>query len=107
MFAELSVAPSLTTLGSEAYPVTLSTPLALGVGFADYYGPNTDNTGYASFGLAASMPLAFMPADFGSWSISGGIDLLLRDGVIADRGEPFDNEDNFVPLASVRVGFAY
>ncbi|MDX1541883.1 MAG: hypothetical protein R3349_10825 [Geminicoccaceae bacterium] len=107
VFVQLQVAPSLTTIGTERYPITLSTPLTLGVGFDDYYGPGTGTTGYASFGLAASVPLAFMPADLGSWSLSGGVGFLLRDQAIADGGEPFDDEGSLVPRASVRVGFAY
>lgn len=107
LFAQLALAPTLSEIGSERYPLTVFAPLTLGVGFDDYYGPGTGTTGYASVGLAASMPLAFVPSDFGNWSISGGIDLLVRDQVIADGGAPFDDEDNVVPLASVRVSFAY
>lgn len=70
---QMGVAPTLFTLGSETYPVSVSAPVELGLGIDDYYeveGGDDDMFGYLSFGLSASVPLAFVPETAGSWSLT-------------------------------------
>jgi hypothetical protein len=106
-YAELVVTPGLTLFEDGSYPLGLAAPVTLGVGFDDYYGSGTGTTGFVGLGLSGSVPLAFMPEDYGSWTFSAGVDLLLRDQAIVDRGKPFDDAGNFVPIGSFRLAVAY
>jgi hypothetical protein len=58
-------------------------------------------------GLHGSVPLAFIPADYGSWTFGAGVDLLLREDDLADAGDPFDDAGNLVPIGSLTIAVAY
>jgi len=93
MYLELGIEPGFTLIESETYPVDISVPLVLGIGLDDYYehpgfpnpasvpagpGSNEDETfGFFLAGLHASMPLTFVPAEYGSWSIWAGVDVIV------------------------------
>ena len=65
-YFEIGVAPE-TVIGSESrYPITVTLPVNTGFGDENYY-PG-DAFGYASLGISASVPLAFLPKDFGEWN---------------------------------------
>ena len=99
--------PGLTLLEDGSYPLSLAAPLTLGVGFDDYYGFGTGTTGFVGLGLSGSVPLAFVPADYGSWTLGAGVDLLLREEDLADAGKPLDDASNRVPIGSLRLALAY
>lgn len=97
-YFELTIEPGLdVTLPIEAaddYPVTLSFPMALGLSMDDYYDTGTSNPvfGFYSFGMAASIPLTFIPEDLGSWSIGAAITAYVLDDVLkplVDNDDPF------------------
>jgi hypothetical protein len=70
---QMGVAPTLFEIGHDTYPVTFSAPLELGLAIDDYYEEEDgdENTfGYLSFGLSASVPLAFMPESTGAWTFT-------------------------------------
>ena len=68
-YYELGIAPSYTFLPKATYPITLSTPVTLGLG--DDHGFYQGNTfGYFSAGPTISVPLAFIPSGFGAWTVS-------------------------------------
>jgi hypothetical protein len=70
---QMGIAPTLYTFEDETYPVTFTTPLELGLSIDNYYEreDGTENHfGYLTFGLSASMPLAFIPATAGAWSLT-------------------------------------
>jgi hypothetical protein len=81
-YLELGVAPGYTLAAGSAYPVRLSVPVAVGLGFDGFYAKDADGVapyapgasesfGFASAGLAASVPLAFASdAGVGKWSLS-------------------------------------
>jgi hypothetical protein len=74
VYFELGARPSFTIIQSETYPVTLAVPLTVGLG-QDYFelsSQDDDHFGYARGGLIFGIPLAFIPSDFGSWSVSAG-----------------------------------
>lgn len=52
--------------------MSLSLPLEMGLAIEDYYEEadgSEDTFGYVSFGLAVSIPLAFVPEGLGAWSL--------------------------------------
>jgi len=68
-YYELGIAPSWTFLPKATYPITLSLPVTLGLG--DDHGFYAGNTyGYLAVGPSISVPLAFIPAGFGSWTLT-------------------------------------
>lgn len=77
-YAEIGIEPSFEILPFERYPVTLSLPMVSGFSINDYYenaNGNDEGWGYARFGAVLSVPIPFIPEDYGSWSASGGAHL--------------------------------
>ena len=71
---QFGIEPTLFELPIENYPITFTAPVELGFAIDDYYERATnghENTfGYVSYGISASVPLAFMPEKSGSWTFS-------------------------------------
>lgn len=94
IYLQLGVKPSTVVFENAAYPVTLALPLTLGLSVSNYYEepePNgsNDTFGFFDAGLVASVPLAFLPEDYGAWSVSLSVDVLALSGTLADfnRGD--------------------
>jgi hypothetical protein len=93
IYLQLGAKPSMVLFEDHEYPLTLALPLTLGLSVSDYYeeGPGGDNDtfGYFDAGLVASVPLAFLPPDYGSWSVSASFDVLALSGTLAraNRGD--------------------
>jgi hypothetical protein len=66
-YYELGIAPSYTLEKGSTYPVTLTFPATVGLGSNGFYG---QGFGFFSIGATASLPLAFIPSCYGSWSTS-------------------------------------
>jgi hypothetical protein len=67
---QAGIAPTLYAAEDESF--TLTAPAEVGLSLEDYYeGSNGENHtfGYANVGLAASIPLTFVPEGAGSWSL--------------------------------------
>ena len=74
-YLEFNARPAFTIVESDTYPVTLAFPLQVGLSAGNYYeiGLDTDQTfGFFKGGAVLSVPLAFIPSDYWSWSVSGG-----------------------------------
>lgn len=68
----LGVAPTLYD-GGEDFPLSISLPIETGISIDNYYeepGRSNEHFGYLSWGVAATVPLDFVPKDYGSWSAS-------------------------------------
>ncbi len=78
-YMELNARPSFVVYEDESYPVSLAVPLQLGLGIDNYYeapfSGDNDTFGFFRFGLVASVPLAFVPEEYGTWSVSAGASL--------------------------------
>lgn len=107
VYLALGVEPGLTVIESEKYPVRLSLPLTLGLSVSDYYqDPVTgdDSTfGYFDLGLKLSVPLSFIPADFGSWEAYAKGDFLFLGSSL----EAINNNEDFQAIATIGVSLAY
>jgi hypothetical protein len=66
-YYEIGVAPSYTFLPKSKYPITVAVPNTVGLGDV-FYGNN--NFGYYSVGPSISVPLAFIPSGYGSWTVT-------------------------------------
>lgn len=79
IYLELGLAPSVTLEILKDYPLTLSLPVKLGLSLDDYYEDSTggnDTFGYFDLAVSGSIPLAFVPKRFGSWSLTGTVHFL-------------------------------
>lgn len=91
---------------SEDLPVDLSFPFAFGFSIDDYYtdgGGDNEAFGFFMVGAAASMPMDFIPADYGTWTATAGLDLYF----VNDDAGLLDDGDDFEIVAKVGVGLAY
>lgn len=106
VYMELGIAPGFTLIESESYPVSLSFPVKVGLSLDDYYEFRTgddDTFGYFDGGIVASMPLGFIPADYGSWEISAGIHIL----VLGDNLEATNDGDEVHALGIFGISMTY
>ena len=71
----------------------------------EYPGASGDETfGVFNVGLSLSVPLAGVPADFGSWEFTAGIQFLMfGDGLIASNS----SDDDFRPIGVFGLGLGY
>ncbi len=88
----------------ETGPLTLSFPFNLGYFLEDDFHGGTDGGfGYASLGVAASLPLAPIIGDsFGDWSLNGGLTYFVTD----DEVIPSNPSDSFL-TASLGVALSF
>lgn len=108
-YGEFAIEPgveiALPGVDPEEYPVTLSVPMAVGFSLYDYYndGVSNDVWGFFSFGLTGTLPLAFIPEDFGAWSIGAGVNVL----VLSDTLETINSNDNPYPVGTFSIAMEY
>lgn len=105
-YFELGVEPGFTLIESENYPVSLSFPLTLGLSLSDYYQDSTgddDTFGYFDLGINLSVPLSFIPADYGSWEVFVKGDFLF----LGDNLEAVNSGDAFEAIGTIGISLAY
>lgn len=75
-YAEVDINPNFVIYQDDTYPVSLAIPMQVGMSVSDYYeSPTTgkDNSfGFFKAGLTFSVPLGFVPEEYGSWSVAAG-----------------------------------
>ncbi len=106
VYAQIGIAPGYTFLADSAYPLTLSVPLAVGLSLSDYYefGTGSDDTfGYFSAGATLSVPLAFIPPEFGKWLVKGGVQVLY----LGDNLKAINDGDEVQVIGTLGVAFSY
>jgi len=105
-YYELGIAPSFTFLKSSKYPLTLTIPATVGLGSNGFYGTGF---GYFSTGATLSVPLAFIPSSFGSWTASaGGTYYYLGTNTARANGQLSQSGvDHDAGVATVSVGLTF
>jgi hypothetical protein len=106
VYLQLGVEPGFTLIESENYPVSLSFPLTLGLSLSDYYQNSTgddDTFGYFDLGVNLSVPLSFIPADYGSWEVFVKGDFLF----LGDNLEAVNDGDSFEAIGTIGISLAY
>ncbi len=94
-YFELAFSPSWELTGGE-YAVSLTVPMTFGFGSDYYEGLDSSGTlqddafGYFDVGADFSIPLAFIPSDFGSWSFTAGVHLLVLGDTASDIAGPLN-----------------
>ena len=107
-YGEAGVAPGVYTFNEDGkYPVAISVPLTVGVSLKDYYfddGGDETFLGYASAAVTASVPLAFIPSDYGSWNLTGTFQYLYLN---AEGLQAANGGDDYELIGKVGIAFAY
>lgn len=99
---QVSVRPSFTFMKEEKYPITLAIPAAVAFFTDDYQGGDGGGYGYSNVGVAVSVPLAFIPIEYGNWT--AGVSAAYWN--TPDDAIPGNPEENFVVTAvSFNVAF--
>jgi hypothetical protein len=66
-YYEFGIGPGYTFAEKSTYPVTVTIPTAVAFGSSGFYG---QGFGYFTTGAEVSVPMAFIPSSFGSWTTS-------------------------------------
>lgn len=92
----IAVDPGFKIYEGSALTLSAGVPLELGLGLGDYYddpGKSADTFGYFTAGIRAGLGLGFIPARFGSWSVTAAARALVLGDLMtaanADRGAEF------------------
>ncbi len=112
IYLELGIEPSFDWVISEDLTIAMSVPVKVGLSLDDYYesvNPTTtaledEDFGFFSVGLTGSIPLDFIPADYGAWSLSASVTYL---HVNDDFNGNFAGVDNDRIIGTLGVGFEY
>jgi hypothetical protein len=105
-YLELNVRPSFTIVESETYPVSLAFPMQVGLSAGNYYEKDADSDetfGFFKGGFVVSMPLAFIPADYGAFSVSAGASIYTFGQNLQD----FNEEDDPWVVGTWSINWAY
>ena len=102
-FTKLQANAISLTSESLGTDMTFTVPVALGVGWGDYYGQNTDTTGYAETGLDVGVPLT----ESGNWSLNAGVHAIAREDEIADSDPALAGNDTMAYQGMVSIDFTY
>jgi hypothetical protein len=109
-YFEFGIAPGfeakLPGAECDCYPITFTFPMTLGLSMGSYYndGTNNDTFGFAAFGANASVPLAFIPKNYGAWSVSTQVDLYSLGDTIADSN---NHGHNFEAVSTTNISMSY
>jgi len=103
IYLEVGIEPAFELIDSEKRPVSASFPVVAGFSLSDYFEGATgsnDFFGFAQGGISLSTPLSRVPARLGSWTLSGGISILL----LGDNLEAINGGDNSEVIFSLGLG---
>jgi hypothetical protein len=108
VYLQLGVAPAYTFNDTGMYPITLSLPVLLGLSLSDYYervgvGGEDDTFGYLSIGLAAGVPLKFIPASFGTWTAKATLTFI----TLGDNLKTANNGDRSEFIGTLGIAMTY
>lgn len=105
VFLGIGIEPGMEISGSPLGEIAMSFPIEAGFSISDYYELAGDDEafGYLSAGVAASVPLRFMPEGYGEWSFNTGIDYLL----LGDHTQSYNGGDDSEWIAHAGVSFEF
>jgi hypothetical protein len=106
VYLQAGITPAYTFNANGTYPVTLTVPLLVGLSLSEYYefGTGDDSTfGFFQGGLGVAVPLAFIPASFGTWTVKGGITFLH----LGDNLKTINNGDRNEVIGTIGLAFTY
>ena len=105
IYLELGVGPSFELVKSEDFPITLTIPAAIYLGFDDFYADD-EAFGGVSIGAVLSTPLtSIIPTAYGEWSASLGLTYYYLNDEVQFGAFAGDNENRFKVTAGLSASF--
>ena len=106
LYVEVGVGPSFPIIKDGDYPVTLTVPVTAGFGFSDFY-EDDEEFGFVSVGAVASVPLAFIPPQYGTWSLSSGVYYYHYGEGVDDFNAGIGNDDDYDIVGTIGVALTF
>jgi hypothetical protein len=105
VYMGIGLAPGYTFYADTPNPITVSLPMTVGLSLSDYYTVNGNNQtwGYFSGGPLLTVPLKFIPAEFGNWALRAGVQLL----VLNSNLRAVNTNDGLVPIGNIGLTMTY
>ena len=107
-YGEVGINPGVYTVNEDGrYPVSLSVPVTVGFSLKDYYfddGGDETFLGYGSMGLTAGVPMAFIPEDYGTWTLTGSVQYI---HLFAETLDDLNAGDDWDVIGKVGISVAY
>jgi hypothetical protein len=106
VYLQAGVSPGFTLFEKRRAPLSVTFPLLVGLSLSDYYefGTGNDDTfGYFSGGVALGVPLAFIPAAYGSWQARAGVSVV----ILGDNLQQVNEGDDTAVIGSVGLALTY
>lgn len=93
------------SLGADALGtgMTFTVPVAVGIGWDDYYGASSDTTGYVETGLDVGIPLT----ESGAWSLNAGVHAIARENDLANSDPAVAGDDTMAYQGLISIDFTY
>lgn len=108
-YGEFGIEPSFVLpFTPEDYPLSFSIPVAVGISVDDFYEVEPDGSdstfGFVSVGFMFGVPLPFIPAEYGAWEATAGLQLL----ILSDELKDFSAEgDDIIPIGIFGLSLSY
>ena len=105
-YAEIGIRPSMVVIDDESYPVSVALPMKAGFSLSNYYeDPAGHDNGFGFFqgGPVVSVPLAFIPAEYGSWAASAGVSVY----AFGENLEQYNKGNNPWVVGTTSITFSY
>ena len=106
VYLQLGLNPGYTLAPKSAYPLTISLPVTLGLSGSNYYEFGTTRNpgfGYVQFGPVFSVPVAFIPKSYGTWTVKGAVEFLF----LGETLKPLNDNDVFKPIGRIGIAALY
>ena len=114
-YLEIGISPSVNVINCETAPVTMTVPVTVGLSLDDYYesplppaGDGDDETfGFFLIGVDFSMPLSFVPSNYGAWSAHAGVNVVFLGDSTIDLYDASDSTNGTEVIGTFGIGFEY
>ena len=103
-YAEVGVMPRIGPW--DELDMVFGVPVKVGLGFDEYYADDADSAAFASVGLTTSIPIQWIPDDYGNWNLDIGAFVIMRESDLVDAGKPIDDGNNCILMGTVGISWA-
>jgi hypothetical protein len=103
IYVEVGIEPAFPLGDSD---VTFSVPIKTGWGFEDFY-EEDEEFGFVSVGAKVAMPLKFVPAAYGSWSVYASVEYFFLGDGVDDFNDAGVHTDDDIIVGKAGVSFTF
>jgi len=111
IYFQVGIKPGFTLIESKDYPVAVGFPIVVGLSLDDYYedaSGDDEAFGYVDAGIELSVPLAFIPSDYGAWTFTAGPHFIFLGENTQDYSTPNPNNgDDFAIWGKFSISMSY